>query len=381
MSEEGMSVEILVTVAVLEQIPLHDVLRLCQTSKGSYQRYAAHLTYILGRVNQENPALVLRLLRHIAVTTVAIVDECFLETCIRRLQWRKTISVRRSNALALLDDGSVVGCCKQGIFDKIPKGRYVSVHAGDSRGVGLGLLDNGEAVVWGRAVYAAPPTLPSGRRYVSISGHSLHLVALLDTGEVVQWLPNRYGTLEAKKVIGEHRCVAVESDGSFSLALLEDGQVIGWGDNHQGQARGSVGALPRRRYVAMSGCYLFSVGLLDNGEMALWGNHDLVASGMRVNEEVWRRGRRFVIVRAGGTHGLGLLDNGEVVGWGNDKCQQISGAGAALAASGARRYLAIAARNEVSMGLVDNGRIVFWGSNTYIEERMVDPPPGRRFVW
>ena len=112
----------------------------------------------------------------------------------------------------------------------------------------------------------------------------------------------------------------------------------------------------------------------------MWGQRLKVHDGMLVNEEVRRRGRRFVIIAAGYFHALGLLDDGQVIGWGTDASGQVSGATASLEASGGSRYLAISAGLDISMGLTDNGIIVFWGSDTYIKERMVKPPSGRKFV-
>ena len=86
-------------------------------------------------------------------------------------------------------------------------------------------------------------------------------------------------------------------------------------------------------------------------------------------------------ISAGVDHALGLLDNGQVSGFGRNHDEQCSGATAALEASGGSRYLSIAAGNDISMGLTDSGTIVFWGSRMHIDERVVWPPAGRRFVW
>lgn len=94
------------TLPIFERIPLGDVLQLYQTDKSFHQRRAALISDValLNRVEREEPVLLLGLLRHTA--TAYSVDEHLREACIRRLQWRKTISVGMWHALALLDDGS-----------------------------------------------------------------------------------------------------------------------------------------------------------------------------------------------------------------------------------------------------------------------------------
>ena len=368
----------LATRPIFERIPFLDLFRLFQTDKTFYQRRAAHMDYLIRRLETEEP---LRLLRQIA--TVPTVDERLRDVCIKRLQWRPTISVGLYHALALLDDGSIIGCGDEDRFDKKPTGqRYVSVIA-DSQN--MALRGDGQIHRWGR--WTRDPNdplslLPNGRLCVSISYSDYsqgNLIALLDNGEVILWGPYRY---EQKINSRGLRCVGVSAGWEFSLALLENGQAVGWGCDRNGQVSGAAAALPAgSRYVAMSAACIFSVGLLDNGEIALWGDSEKVEHGMRVNANVRRRGRRFISVSARGHHGLGLLDNGEVVGFGNDPCGESSGAAAALTANGGHHYVAIAAGFHISMGLMNNGVIVFWGCTNYMKERVLEAPAGRRFVW
>ena len=365
-------------------LPLRDLLRLCETDKSFYERCAVIMGDILKRVEVEDPALLLGFLRHVA--TAPLIDDRLREACIRRLQWRKTISVGSSHALALLDDGSVVGWGDDRALHPTERGRYVSVSAGFLQSVAL--LDNGRLVKWGdvnlmRLIYL-PPAPPAGHRYVSVSAAGgYNSLALLDNGDVRAWGSELFGHVTNKDAaLRGRRCVAVADGWSYSLALLEDGQVVGWGRDDVRQATGAAGALPAgRRYIAISAGSSFGVGLLDNGEIAVWGSEAVVNDARRVNQEVRNRGRRFVNISAGSLHALGLLDSGEVVGWGEDNNGQSSGGGTALAASEGNRYVAIAAGTDLSMGLVDNGRIVFWGTDKYVKVRVVEPPPGRTFVW
>ena len=117
---------------ILESIPLQEILLLCRSDKRFNEECQKSMTGISARVAMEQPPLPLSILR--ALATKADTDERLRSACIKRLQWRKTISAGTDHCLAILDDGTIVGWGKDhqgqisGAAQALPRGRrYVSV--------------------------------------------------------------------------------------------------------------------------------------------------------------------------------------------------------------------------------------------------------------
>lgn len=223
------------------------------------------------------------------------------------------IAAGGDHSLALLEDGSIVGWGRNDrgqLGDGTALDRSTPVHVVDTGG-----------------------TQPLDH-VTSIAGGTLHSVALLDDGRVMQWgngmaLPrevpgiSRNGLLRAKAVAaGEFRSLALLTDGTLAtfnttgselvplvggrgpfaaavavdvgeaenpfvhyLAVLQDGTVVAWGNNDHGQlgdgsttnratpvaVLDSFGSEPLQGVRAVAAGQSFSLALLQDGTIVAWG--------------------------------------------------------------------------------------------------------------
>lgn len=208
------------------------------------------------------------------------------------------IAAGRSNSLALLEDGSVVGW--GGAFVDV-EGLVGVVAVACGYYHYLALDESGVVLAWGSNLDGAlgdgttPTTLRScpepvrglGGSVVAVAAGADHSLALMENGSVMAWGLNisgqvgtgRFGNKETLPVSVaelEGEAIAIAAGGGSSFALLRDGRVMSWGQNDEGQLgdgmatnRCSPGLVPGLgvgvRAIASR------VALMADGSVCRWG--------------------------------------------------------------------------------------------------------------
>jgi alpha-tubulin suppressor-like RCC1 family protein len=153
-----------------------------------------------------------------------------------------------SHALALLNDGSVIGWTngkqdanKYGqatVPPFLPGRKAVQVAAGANFSVVL--LDNGSLLAWGGDVQYGLVSVPEHLKAVKVTAVSagfLHALVILENGTVAGFGSSLWGQLNIpEELLGEGaNIVQVAGGGAHSLARTADGRVYAWGHDKYGQ--------------------------------------------------------------------------------------------------------------------------------------------------
>lgn len=168
---------------------------------------------------------------------------------IRGLKNVDKIAFTNSLAVALLNDGTVTAgksddfkyayvTNSAGTQEKVILADYLTekslkvVDVSGARGSIALVLDNGEILISGNlfSTENKVPVLPTGEKYISVTGGMKHFTAITNTGRVISWGDNQWDQANApKKAEG----AAVIYTGPFqNYAVDEDGKLLAkWGLN------------------------------------------------------------------------------------------------------------------------------------------------------
>lgn len=212
-----------------------------------------------------------------------------------------------------------------------------------------GTLGNGDDTV----PYSTVPIraqLPSGTTAVSVAAGYAHTCAILNSGGVVCFggnsfgslgggVPTNYDTLRSavQPVLLPPGSTAVSvAAGSHTCTSLSSGDIYCWGPNFQGQlgnnsfsntfvpVRVALGLLRSNlTAVSVSVGSMFTCAVLTTGEVACWGYNEYgnLGDGTEISRSDPRlvslpRGSVAVSVACGTTHSCASLKTGEVMCWG-----------------------------------------------------------------
>lgn len=217
----------------------------------------------------------------------------------------------------------------------------VTVSAGQFKS--LALLNTGNVVEWGDTP-ALPPALGN---VTAISAGFTHFLALLSNGTVVGGGGNAFG--ESTPPVGLTNVVSVTAGDQHSAALRQDGTVVAWGRGDFGQT--NVPANLTNVIAIDAGGLYRTLALKADGTVVQWGS----TSGIVIPPNL----SNLVAIAAGDYHSLGLKQDGTVVGWGFNDTGQTN------IPVGLTNVVAIAAGSGHSLALKANGTVVAWGTNSY----------------
>lgn len=235
----------------------------------------------------------------------------------------KSISVGSSHALAILEDGAVMGWGRN-----------------DYGGLGNGSTSTSQKTPIEISFFKGlKPRLVVAGNYSSF--------AVLEDGRVFAWGYNYEGMLglgnnsnqSAPQEVTALRGLKIRKlvSGTYSsLVLLEDGSVRSWGYNPYGQL----------------------------------GN-DLGRSSSTPLELVSLRDRKVKDIALGSNHGFALLEDGTLLGWGRSADGQLAQTAGAdvtvptvIAALKDQRITSVSTLGNTSLVMLENGKILGWGTNT-----------------
>ncbi len=251
-----------------------------------------------------------------------------------RFMGAKAIATGSSHALAVMNDGTVVGWGDNYYGQlAVPAGLsgVVAVAAGAQSSVAL--KGDGAVVGWG-----TNPTVPAGLTdVIAIAAGDYHALALKSNGTVVAWGSNNYG--ESNVPATATGVVAIAAKGMHSLALKSDGTVVAWGYNWAGMS-----TVP----ASLSGVTVTAIAA------GLGNSYALKADGTVVS---WGEGAGQApaglsgIVAISGT--LALKNDGTVVPWASK-----------VVPAGLVGVAAIANDQGQMLALLKNGKVVAWNGYT-----------------
>jgi hypothetical protein len=217
-----------------------------------------------------------------------------LPTLIRESDSVAMVDGGESHALALLNDGSVIGWTNgkpdankygQATVPPFPVGsKAVQVAAGANFSVVL--LDDGSLLAWGGDVQYGLVSVPEHLKAVKVTAVSAgvaHALVILENGTVAGFGSSLWGQLNIpEELLGEGaNIVQVAGGGAHSLARTADGRVYAWGDDEYGQismppAVQAGGVL----HIAAGGATSFAllarpdVGDPAGNKLVFWGGDD-----------------------------------------------------------------------------------------------------------
>jgi len=284
----------------------------------------------------------------------------------------KQIAAGSSFSLALLDDGTVMawgenqsgelgnGSTNNSLVPIPVPGLtdVTAIAAGEADGYAL--LSNGKVMAWGwnplgelGVGFESPPNnhgnvtvptlVPRLTGVQDIAAGALHVVVLLDDGQVEAWGDNTNGqvgiglhamTVDRPTRVAVHGVSEIAAGGTSSYALLKNGNVMAWGNGAQlGNGRTYTGTKDDRYSPAMvqglTGLNVSSVAAGDGETLALLANGNVMAWGpntygqLGTGTTVWADMPTtvtglsdIVALAAGDDHSLALSADGSVWAWG-----------------------------------------------------------------
>lgn len=186
-------------------------------------------------------------------------------------------------------------------------------------------------------------TLPAGRTAVQVSVGALHVLALLDNGDVYGWGRNSSGQLGLGDAISRLTptkitlplpAVYVSAGGAHSLAILNDGTVYAWGLNDLGQLGngGRVSALTPTQVPGIANAVSAASGndhnlvLLSDGRVLAFGANgsgQLGTGDIRLRRSPVEIATGVVLVRAGADISSAVTAGRLLLAWGENSSGQL----------------------------------------------------------
>lgn len=251
-----------------------------------------------------------------------------------RFMGAKAIATGSSHALAVMNDGTVVGWGDNYYGQlAVPAGLsgVVAVAAGAQTSVAL--KSDGTVVGWG-----TNPTVPAGLTdVIAIAAGDYYALALKSNGTVVAWGSNSYGEITVPAAATG--VIAIAAKGTHSLALKSDGSVVAWGNNWAGMST-VPGSLSGVTVTAIAAGYGNSYALKADGTVVSWGEGAGQAPAGLSG-----------VVAISGT--LALKNDGTVVAWASK-----------IVPAGLAGVVVIAADQGQMLALLKNGKVVAWNGVT-----------------
>lgn len=258
------------------------------------------------------------------------------------------IAAGAEHSLALRRDGKVVGwgANAQGQCDAPFRTLSVeSIHLG--RKAAAAILTDGRPVLWGEGPASAPPDLPAGRRWTSISfGSTPHAVGLDDQGKPYAWGANTLSVATMPESL--QAGLQVEAGRVLSLVLTPRRQLVAWGEDNDGLVSGPSAL---RDVVQFDAAEYRVVALRADSTVHQWGKQ--VFAGIDVAPDSTRGA---IAVAATDQSFLALLPSRRVFAW-NPR---------GLAAwhrppAGLDSVVALSAGSVHALALRADGEVVCWG--------------------
>jgi alpha-tubulin suppressor-like RCC1 family protein len=201
----------------------------------------------------------------------------------------------------------------------------------------------GTVVAWGEHTHA-PPGL-SG--VVSVAAGSLHSVALLADGTVVNWANDPLGHVAQPEGLSD--VLAIAAGRAHTLALRRDGTVAAWGSNSFGESSPPAGL---RDVIAVAAAEFHSLALTRDGQVVAWGHP---SEAIFVPDDL----SDVIAIATAQAHSMALKRDGTVVAWGRKE------EGQTPPPPGLSDIIAIAAGHAHSLALRQDGTVAAFGMNHY----------------
>jgi alpha-tubulin suppressor-like RCC1 family protein len=225
-----------------------------------------------------------------------------------------------------------------------------------------------------------------------IAAGTHHTCALADDGTVWCWGTDDQGQLgdgtanlvpriQAQRVDGVSRAIAVAAGAAHTCALLANGTAQCWGDNrlHQlgnatnvGRSTVPVGVIGLDHAVAISARGDHTCALIDDGTLKCWGDDQ--AGGLHPNAQgavgaTTVPGVSDVLqVATGLNNDCAVIAGGAIECWGTNKYGQLgdgtkTSSATPVTVAGLGAAVAVAAGNVFTCAILDDGTAWCWGKN------------------
>ncbi|MDB4775503.1 hypothetical protein OAG62_00115 [bacterium] len=273
----------------------------------------------------------------------------------------RAVAAGGSHALALTDDGRVVGWGSNDHGETaIPEDLDDAVVIAAGKDHSLAVRSDGTVMAWGLNTHGQCD-VPSGlSNVVAVAGAMEHSVAVRSDGTVVAWGSNEFGQLDIPAGLGPVQKVACGR--WHTLALGVDGTITAWGDDRYGQS-----SVNHPVNEAFTGIQSLAVGtehrLAVNaiGDVMAWGGNDDGQCDVPASLGA------AVAVAAGEVHSLALEATGTVIAWGGNDDGQCD------VPAELHDVTLLATGHRHSLALRSDGTVVAWGMN---DAGQCDVPPG-----
>jgi alpha-tubulin suppressor-like RCC1 family protein len=290
--------------------------------------------------------------------------------------------------IALLNDGSVIGCGNDG----------------------AGQLGDGH-VYTGSALVRTSPVQVAGLTggVVDVAAGANHSLAVLSDGTVRAWGLNELGQLGTgstaqapipTQVVGASGVVAVAAGVNHSLALTASGTVLAWGANTRGELGDGtqtqrLEAVPvpgLTDVVSVAAGSYYSVALRSDGTVWTWGGNHFGQLGLGASPDVSTPQQvpdlsDITAIAAGEGHVVALHADGTVSTWGLNDARQLGNATAAApglspaAVVGLTGVVAVTAGSRHTSVLTQDGSVRTWGGTGLTGSAAAVPVQNRKLPY
>ena len=293
-----------------------------------------------------------------AQSSVRCWNQTFFDTesrqgqCVRVSASDRLAGIVRADGRAFLHGGDNLLACS--IPEHLLLQAFWQVSA--RRGLGVGLLANGDVQVWGALASTMPPvpSLPPGVHYEQIARGASHIVALRSDGQLEAWgSTNAQGQLTVPQVPLGLSVITVGAGQNHNAILLSDGSIAAWGDNSYGQLNvptAPVGLFYERLDVGRE----HMVAVRSDGNVVAWGDNSLGETAVPSLPV----GTSYVLASAGEAHSNALRSDGVIVSWGDNTWDQLE----APAIPPGLDVVQIDSDRLYSIALLSNGKVMAWGN-------------------
>lgn len=234
------------------------------------------------------------------------------------------VSAGNSISMVLLDNNTIltagVNFDGQGNPPNIPAPRRVRQIDAGKGSHALAVLDDGTVVGWGNNAVGqcTIPMPPAGTWYTEIAAGGSHSLALRSDGHVSAWGDNSHGQCNVPVLTIEQRYTAVAAGAYFSLLARSDGALIAFGQNNHGQC--NVASAPRATVAQLAANVYRSMVMGADGMVDSWGLCSTCECCLPTSPLT----APTAAISAGGYFTLLLRADGSVLSVGNNCCGQAS---------------------------------------------------------
>lgn len=287
-----------------------------------------------------------------------------------------------------------------GVLAKAGETGYISVSSLQST-----LAVKADGSLWmsnavsGMTKMAEGTVLPAGLKAQSVSVSNWHSAVLSDQGEVWTWGANNVGQLgngstidsysKAVKVAGLENVTSITGGTMHSVALKDDGTVWAWGGNDFGQLGNETNSqsnIPVQvagltNVIALATGPYHSLAVQAGGKVWAWGNNGqgglgngtYTHSNKPTEVQGLPAGENIIAVAASQVHSMAVTESGEVWAWGGNGDGQL-GDGTRIYRNKAVKVIglpdpatdkvtSIAVGESYSFAVTESGRVWAWGNN------------------